>query len=489
MKKLSVIFIIGLLLVGIIISCDNKVNDNINETVSISFNKLSSRDISSSVENFDATKLYWKYSAKKNSADNNPNLNSGSTFDYDSDTTGAVEIGKGLNATLSGFSQGLWDFKLFAYKDEGYSKLAYGGEATGVRLEWGYNNVVDVEVSPYIDKDKGNGTIDLSELTVKCNETVISNWSISSVSFNPTTTSSFSGNKLTNVSPGTYTITITIKNDDGTVYDPLTLNQNITVYSNLTTTVTGEITVVASSPAVPPGLNLIGGVIFYVAGGNGATYTFYDKDGTKIEKSFSVENLIDAKYYKVSGKSETAADRFFVLYPEKQFFTNDTVYWGFYNKDFSEITEETTGKSNTNTILKYIEDNKLKDETPEDYSDTSTTEYRNCGTTGKYMWDLLIDFNDSTKIATTGNKTGLYDWYIPSKNEIDNIFVNRSKIKPIIGENYFPTKPFFISSSEYSTTQFRGFNWSSATFASSNKNAIFYNGTVLQYDGVVIRSF
>ena len=45
MKKLSIIFIISLLLVVIIISCDNKLNDNINETVSISFNKLSSRAI------------------------------------------------------------------------------------------------------------------------------------------------------------------------------------------------------------------------------------------------------------------------------------------------------------------------------------------------------------------------------------------------------------------------------------------------------------
>ena len=149
MKKLSIIFIIGLLL-GIIISCDNKLNDNINETVSISFNNLSSRAISSSVENFDAKKLYWKYSAQKNSEDKNKNLNSGATSsDYATDTAGAVAIGQGLNATLSGFSQGLWDFKLFAYKKSDYTQLAYGGEAKGVRLEWGKDNVVNVEVSPY----------------------------------------------------------------------------------------------------------------------------------------------------------------------------------------------------------------------------------------------------------------------------------------------------------------------------------------------------
>ena len=150
MKKTISILLLVLLIAGVIISCDNKVNDNINETVSISFNNLSSRAISSSVENFDAKKLYWKYSAQKNSEDKNKNLNSGATSsDYATDTAGAVAIGQGLNATLSGFSQGLWDFKLFAYKDPNYENLAYGGEATGVRLEWGKDNVVNVEVSPY----------------------------------------------------------------------------------------------------------------------------------------------------------------------------------------------------------------------------------------------------------------------------------------------------------------------------------------------------
>ena len=416
MKKLSVIFIIGLLLVGIIISCDNKVNDNINETVSISFNNLSSRAISSSVENFDAKKLYWKYSAKKNSADNNPNLNSGATSsNYATDEAGAVAIGQGLNATLSGFSQGLWDFKLFAYKDEGYSKLAYGGEATGVRLEWGKDNVVNVEVSPY--SDQGPGTIDLSGLTVKCNETVIDNWSIISVSYNSEPASEASGKELT-VSPGTYSITITIKNlDDSSIeYDPLTLDQEITVYSNLTTSVTGEVSVGA--------YNKIGGVIFYIAEaavGDTAIYTFYSEEKVELlsGNTFFVGELLDAVYYKVSGKAEDAADRFFVLNTNDYLFNSENkVYWGSYGKNLFPLHDgNTPGKTITAEYVNYI--NNQDD-------DTVNNNYRNCGTEGTYMFDWVISFN--TDNTNTINTTGLCDWYIPSFTEMLNLKNNYSNI-------------------------------------------------------------
>ena len=428
MKKTISILLLVLLIAGVIISCDNKVNNNINETVSISFNNLSSRAISSSVENFDAKELYWKYSAKKNSADNNPNLNSGATSsNYATDEAGAVKIGKGLNATLSGFSQGLWDFKLFAYKDPNYENLAYGGEAKGVRLEWGKDNVVNVEVSPFFN-DKDTGTIDLSKLTFECSGTPITNWSIRSVSYNNTTLdeSSISGKELT-VTPGTYSITITIKNEDAplTVYDSCTLEQ-ITVYSNLKTTVTGSITL---SLTPPPELNDC--VIYYDAGDNGQTYTFYDSNNNKIEYTGnSISELQNAKYYTVSGnRAEGKGDRFFVVYNKLLYTEDDKVYWGFFGKSFGETNSTNkSGKSNTTTILKFIKENDLLN--PDNPSSTSV--YKNCGT-GNYLWDLLIDFNNN-------NPTGFNDWYIPSDNEMWNLKNNYSELGlSFSGTKYYKT--------------------------------------------------
>ena len=307
-------------------------------------------------------------------------------------------------------------------------------------------------MSPYIDKDKGNGTIDLSELTVKCNETVISNWSISSVSYDPMPDeSSISGKELT-VTPGTYRITITIINNDNPliVYNSYILEQEITVYSNLTTTVTGSISLSINSILE---LKPIGGVISYVAEeGNGATYTFYDSSKKKIEPlggSFTVENLLDAEYYTVSGKAEGADDRFFVLYTEDFLFNREKQYdafWGFKNIDFVKITADSTGKSNKAIILKYIEENDLLKEDPSDSNNT----YKNCGE-GIYMWDYLIDFNDETKTSSTGNTTELYDWYIPSSIEMTNILTKKSIIN---GKLNYVFNEFFMTSSLYDANHY-----------------------------------
>ena len=243
MKKTISILLLVLLIAGVFISCDNKVNDNINEIVSVTF---SSDDVTSSNPLFDVSALYWKYTAEK--ADET-GLTQGATLEqrwiYGGSASNSTQTGLGV---VGGFSQGLWKFTLYGYSDAaGSTLICQGSTTTSINSE---SNNVNVKVKPITTS--GNGTIDLSGLTVKCGEAEITNWSIGSVSYNPTTESEVSGKVLQNVMPGTYRITITIKNEDDplTVYDPYTLEQDITVYSNLTTTVTGVLSVSASSETV-----------------------------------------------------------------------------------------------------------------------------------------------------------------------------------------------------------------------------------------------
>ena len=451
------------------------------ETVSVTF---SSDDVTSSNPLFNVDALYWKYSAKKNSADNNPNLNSGATSsNYATDEAGAVAIGQGLNATLSGFSQGLWDFKLFAYKDSDYKKLAYGGEAKGVRLECGKDNVVNVEVSPY--SDQGPGTIDLSGLTVKCGEAEITNWSISSIIYNnyPLV---FSGKELT-IAPGTYTITINIKNEEAplTVYDSCILEQ-ITVYSNLTTTVTSSISLSINSILE---LKPIGGVIYYDAGDNGQTYTFYDSNNNKIEYTGnSISELQNAKYYTVSGnRAEGKGDRFFVVYNKLLYTEDDKVYWGFYGTSSGTYTTDCSGKINTATIVTYIKEKDLLKETPVEINNqVAKNKYKNCGTTGKYLWDYLIAFNDKDKTSGINienaieNTSGVYDWYIPSYIEMDILFANYSIIN-----SYLNLSGIYKTSNVYNNiaeNYFYAYNWARKNWEKTGKYSMSENC-------VVIRSF
>lgn len=161
-KRVSVILALCLAVVLLAVSCDSSSLNE--ELVSVAFDKKSSRAISASIPDFNPNDYYWYYASEK--ADGS-NLVSGKTTTYD--CSGAVAVkrdgGKGLGS-VSGFSKGYWNFKLFAYKTvpttETMADFVYSGERTGVLLRstsgTSNENKVNVIVSPVSDPLK-SGTL------------------------------------------------------------------------------------------------------------------------------------------------------------------------------------------------------------------------------------------------------------------------------------------------------------------------------------------
>jgi hypothetical protein len=157
MKKIILAVLIVFLMVGVILtSCKNDVNPVGEELVYVSFGEDSSRALIATLEDFDADDYWWSYEAQKNDGSG---LISGQTA-WDTTGEGAIPVqdGKGLTTLVNnnpeptkvpGFSKGYWNFRLFAYIDSDRTQLAlaYEGEADGVLID-STNHMVNVVVSP-----------------------------------------------------------------------------------------------------------------------------------------------------------------------------------------------------------------------------------------------------------------------------------------------------------------------------------------------------
>ena len=171
MKKSILAVLIVFLMVGVILtSCKNDVNPVGEELVYVSFGEDSSRALIATLEDFDADDYWWSYEAQKNDGSG---LISGQTA-WDTTGEGAIPVqsGKGLNSVTNnvsaptkvpGFSKGYWNFRLFAYIDSDRTQLAlaYEGEADGVLID-STNHMVNVVVSPVGVAD---GYLQIGEIT------------------------------------------------------------------------------------------------------------------------------------------------------------------------------------------------------------------------------------------------------------------------------------------------------------------------------------
>ena len=267
MKKTISILLLVLLIAGVIISCDNKVKANSNETVSVSFVESSSRDLIVTHDTLTPNQLYWKYAARKSPNESSSpsqmadgsNLSQGATDSYDvngakwiktnSKDTKPTEQQKGYGV-VGGFSQGLWDFKLFGYTKVGDAyKLVVEGESKNVSLVFGGPNAVSVKVAPVSSSDQGTLTID----KIGFNYAKTSGDSLGTgVSYNVKVTNltdavqSGTKNDDTNVytytlNPGAYKATISYSLDTDPKYTFATGTKLVQVWSNQNTTISGSL--------------------------------------------------------------------------------------------------------------------------------------------------------------------------------------------------------------------------------------------------------
>lgn len=155
-KSLFIILMVCLALVGLV-SCKNEIEPAQEELIYVSFENRSSRALVATLENFDVDDFYWSYEAKKNDGSG---LKSGETATWNETGAGSVivQTGKGLDDSnddpvkVPGFSKGYWNFRLFAYTDAERTKLAYWGEADSVLID-NNHHMASVTVSPVSGAD------------------------------------------------------------------------------------------------------------------------------------------------------------------------------------------------------------------------------------------------------------------------------------------------------------------------------------------------
>lgn len=247
MRKAIYVLVLALIVTMIAVSCNADPVAPMEETVSVTFSG-SGRNITSELESFNKGQYYWKYAAEK--ADDSK-LNSGATDSYTEEGARFIHEGEtGLVGSLSGFSQGWWNFKLFAYKlvDNEYV-LVYQGEAKNQLLTNNGVNKVTVTVNPitvestktgilFIDYDNLDFIPAQSGLTeediAKFDKKAIVKDLNGDTEYGPVATDS-SRYALT---PGVYDITIYIEKS-GIIYSAESVVT--TVYQGLETKLSGEL--------------------------------------------------------------------------------------------------------------------------------------------------------------------------------------------------------------------------------------------------------
>ena len=273
-KRVSILMmLLAAVVVLLAVSCNGEASlQKEEELVSVCFSESSSRALSASLDSFVAGKdnFFWAYAAKKMDGSN---FVSGETANYGQPNETRVWVKTDVygnpvagitDSKVSGFSQGIWEFSLYAYVRTGSGTgsdpfvygLVYKGESQNVVLKnSGANpgatqNVVPVTVSPV--KDAGNGTLAVSVSSIVTASTTYAGH-ISKVwaGYVPGIPSSgdfpfseVTGDLVVSLLPGTYTVKVKFDLDNSSSVVSTIV---VTVYSNLTTTVDGKIDGVVST--------------------------------------------------------------------------------------------------------------------------------------------------------------------------------------------------------------------------------------------------
>lgn len=236
-------FIASVLLIALAIACSVEPETSKN-TASVSFSE-SGRSIVSLQEPFAKENYYWKYAARKLLIEYGQN--GGQTPSYDEE--GAVFIHEdtpGLDGKVDGFSEGNWDFLLFAYRRSGeegnytYS-LVYRGETKAVTLVKDAENMVDVKIGPVTDHGNGIILVDTDHIYfapaegIDEDSAITMSYTVKSV---PEGVEQTGEGGLFSLEPGLYRVDVMFTLNEYTYARGAVI---ATVYSNQTTTVFGTV--------------------------------------------------------------------------------------------------------------------------------------------------------------------------------------------------------------------------------------------------------
>ena len=241
MKKLSIFLVAVLLIASLFVSCDNTTKAITDEHVKVTFSVDSgSRGLGYTIEPIPDTDLQWYYTAVK--SDPNDPFKFGEVPEDN-----PVEVTLGNEIT---FSQGLWDFTLFARrKDVESQPIVYSGASSDVLITRAENPVpIIVHVSPSTAGVNGTLTLNNVSINTYAGEGHVS----SSVMANRAVIKNSEGTEIDtlNLSNGSYTGYVLPAGDYSVVVKYYNTNGNvenaseeifITVWSGRTTTIRGNV--------------------------------------------------------------------------------------------------------------------------------------------------------------------------------------------------------------------------------------------------------
>ena len=240
MKKALGILSVLVLITVMLISCN--AEQNVNDTVEVSFNVSSSRALT--VENDDfisvnSDKLTWYYHGVKKTDTEFKTGQSGTGDDYWT----PISTGDRLSATSVEFSQGQWYFEVKAINDAGIQM--YYGKTNGNVLLTKEQRTISISVSPFVSGVKGKLVLDSVYIDPKdenAADVAPNRLFINGVPRNISISNDATSLSYTEqVEPGTYTVEVQRVGEEDTGVVLASASKTVVVYSGLTTTIEGSV--------------------------------------------------------------------------------------------------------------------------------------------------------------------------------------------------------------------------------------------------------
>lgn len=243
MKKALGILSVLVLITVMMISCN--AEQKLDDTVGVSFNVSSSRELSVANESFvavDSPDLTWYYHGEKKTDTQFITGQSSSMTEGEDGYWTLISKGNKLATKTVEFSQGQWSFKIKAVKTDG-TQMYYGETNGNVLLTKG-NNTISISVSPFVSGVKGTLVInsvfidpkDAESENVAPNKLFVNGVEKTFVVDNGGKSISFTES----VDPGTYTVEVKRTGEDSGIV-LASASKTVVVYSGLTTTISGSV--------------------------------------------------------------------------------------------------------------------------------------------------------------------------------------------------------------------------------------------------------